>query len=173
MQRGIRLFRSWYTLPHAQNLKPKFEFQTPLAQNSHAGTSELLPFGANSDIPWDWKFPEIPSCGFLFAFTGTSELIPFGTNSDLCWNYPAGTSELIPYGTSSDLPWDLVFLEIPYRGFPFAFPCWDLLCLSVRGELHISPLGFYYASTLLGKYINHQRTMLPTFPLDQSPTTYI
>ena len=47
VQREIRLFRSWYTLLRAQNLKPKFEFQTPLAQNSPAGTSELIPFGAS------------------------------------------------------------------------------------------------------------------------------
>ena len=59
MQREIRLFRFWNTLPHAQNLKPKFEFQTLLAQNSPAGTSELLLFGAKSDSPWNWIFPEI------------------------------------------------------------------------------------------------------------------
>ena len=172
MQREIRLFRYWHTLPRARNLKPKFEFQTPLAQNSPAGTSELipfgakldlrwnypsgtselLPFGANSDLPWDWKLPEIPSCGFLFAFTCTSELIPCGTNSDLCWNYPTGTSELIPFGNSSDIPWDLVFLDITSQIFIFDFPCWDLLCLSVRGELHISPLDFNYDYPLLGNY---------------------
>ena len=43
----------------ARNLKPKFEFQTSLVQNSPAGTSELLPFVANSDLPWDWRFLEI------------------------------------------------------------------------------------------------------------------
>ena len=108
--REIRLFRYWNTLPRAQNLKPKFEFQTRLAQNSPAGTSELISFGANSDLrwncpagtsellsfvansdfPWDWKFLEINYRGFLFAFAGTSELIPFGSNSDLRWNFPAG-----------------------------------------------------------------------------------
>ena len=111
-------------------------------RNSPAGTSELIPFGANSDIPWGSKFPEIPSQGFLFAFTGTSELITFGANSDLRWNYPSGTSELIPFGASSDIPWDLGFLEIPSWRFLFAFSRWGLLCLSVRGELHILPLGF-------------------------------
>ena len=59
VQRETRLFRSWNTLPCAQNFKPKFEFQTSLAQNSPVGTSELLPFGANLDLPWDWIFPEI------------------------------------------------------------------------------------------------------------------
>ena len=59
MQREICLFRSWNTLPCAKNFKPKFEFQTLLARNSPVGTSELLPFGANSDIPWDWSSPEI------------------------------------------------------------------------------------------------------------------
>ena len=135
MQREIRPSRSWYTLPHAQNLKLIFEFQTPLAQNSPAGTLELIPFGSNSDLRRNCKlrrnFP-----------AGTSELIPFGANSDLCWNCPAGTSELIPFGASSDLLWDLRFPDIPSRGFLLAFPRWGLLCLFVRGELHISPLGF-------------------------------
>ena len=98
MQREIRFLGSWYTLPHAQNLKPIFEFQTPLAQNSPAGisefitfgansdlrrncilrrncpagTSELRPFGANSDLSWEWKSPDIPSQWFLFAFAGAS-----------------------------------------------------------------------------------------------------
>ena len=88
MQREIHLFRSWNTVPCAQNLKPKFEFKTLLAQNFPAGTSELIPFGANwdlrwscpagtlelimfgarSDLLWDLKFPEIPSQGFLLVF---------------------------------------------------------------------------------------------------------
>ena len=55
----MRLLRSWNTLPRTQNLKPKFEFQTLLARNSPAGTSELLPFGSNLDLPWYWRFPEI------------------------------------------------------------------------------------------------------------------
>ena len=41
------------------NLNLKLKFQTLLAQNSPAGTSELLPFGASSDLPWDWRLPEI------------------------------------------------------------------------------------------------------------------
>ena len=110
--------KSWYTLPRAQTLKPKIEFQNPLAQNSPAGTSKLIPFGANSDLcwnfpagtselfpfganldlPWGWNFTDIPSQIFIFAFTGTSELIPFDANLDIRWNFPAGTSELIPFG---------------------------------------------------------------------------
>ena len=27
-------------------------------RNSPVGTSELLPFGANLDLPWDWRFLE-------------------------------------------------------------------------------------------------------------------
>ena len=54
--------------------RPKFktqnQFQTPLARNYHAGTSELIPFGANLDF----------CCNFL---AGTSEFCPFGANSDL------------------------------------------------------------------------------------------
>ena len=106
MQRKISFFRSWYTILRAQNLEPIFKFQTQLVQNSPASTSELtpfganldlrrncklrrnsppvtlelLPFGANSDLPWELKPPEIPSRGFLFAFSGTSELIRFGAN---------------------------------------------------------------------------------------------
>ena len=120
MQREIRLFGYWYILPRAQNLKPKFEFQTLLAQNSPAvtlelihfganldlcwncpaSTLELLPFGSKSYLPWDLKFLEITSRGFLSAFSDTLELIPFGANSDIRWNFPAGTSELIPFGAN-------------------------------------------------------------------------
>ena len=74
MQREIRLFRSWNTLPRAQNLKPKFEFQTPLAQNSPSGAPELIPFGTNSG----------PSCN---CPAGTWELLPFGANSDISWDW--------------------------------------------------------------------------------------
>ena len=192
VQREIRHFWSWYTLPRAQNFKPKFEFQTLFARNYPAGTFELIPFGANSDlrcnfpagtlellpvgansdIPWDWEFPESPSCVVLFTFAGTSELFTFGANSDICWNFPAGISGLITFGASLDLPWDLEFSEIPSRWFLFAFPHWGLICLSFCGELHVLLLGFYYASPLLGNYINHQRTRLPTFPLNQSPDMY-
>ena len=67
MQKLIYLFRSWNTIPRAQNVNPKFEFQTLLAQNSPVGTSELLPFGANSDLTRDWIFLDI--------FLGGSSLI--------------------------------------------------------------------------------------------------
>ena len=64
-----------------------------LRRNCPAGILELLPFGANLELPWGWKSPEIPSQGLFFAFAGASELIPFGANSDLRWNCPTGTSE--------------------------------------------------------------------------------
>ena len=99
-QRDILLFRSWYTLPCAQNLKHTFEFQTRLAGNSPSGTSELIPFDASLDILWDLQLPEMPSLVLLLAL-----------------------------------------------------PCWGLLLLFVRGELHISPLGFYYTSPFLVNYI--------------------
>ena len=73
MQREIRLVISWINLPRAQNVKPKIEFQTSLAQNSPAGTSELIPFGNNSDIPWNCP-------------ANTLELLPFGANLDLLWD---------------------------------------------------------------------------------------
>ena len=59
MQREICFLRYWNTLLRAQNFKPKFELQTSLARNSPVGTSELLSFDSNSDLPWDWRFPEI------------------------------------------------------------------------------------------------------------------
>ena len=74
-----------------------------LRRDCPAGTLELLPFGTNSDLPWDWKFSEITSQGSLFDFAVTLELITFGANYDLCWNFPAGTLELITFGASSDL----------------------------------------------------------------------
>ena len=120
----------------------------------------------NSDPPWKWKFPEITSWGFLFALAGTQELIPFGANSDLCWNFPDGTLELIPFGANSDIPWDWGFTEIPSRGFLFDFTRWGLLCLSIRWELHIYLLRFYYAYPLLGNYINHQKEKISYIPLD-------
>ena len=131
----ICLFRSWYTLLHAQNLKPTFEFQTPLSQNSPTGTLELipfgtnsdlrrncklcrncpsgtsylLPFGANSDLPWDWKIPGDSFSGIPLCFW-----LHLGTNS--IWRqlrslleFPSGTLELIPFGASSELRWNLIF----------------------------------------------------------------
>ena len=53
--------------------KPKFEFQTLLAQNSPAGTSELIPFSANLDLCWNCP-------------CGTSEFPPFSANLDLLWD---------------------------------------------------------------------------------------
>ena len=93
-----------------------------LCRNFSAGTSELLLFGANSNLPWEWKYPEITSWGFLFAFSGTSELIPFDTGSDLCWNCLAGTLELIPFGVYLDLLWYLRFPEIPSLGLLLVSP---------------------------------------------------
>ena len=58
------------------------------------------------------------------------------------------------FGASSDLLWDLRFPEIPSRGFLLVLPRWGLLCLFICAELHISPLGVYYNSTLLGNYMN-------------------
>ena len=60
-------------------------------------------------------------------------------------------------------------LDIPgysSRGQLFCFPLWGFLCFSFLGELHISPLGFYYASPFLGNYINHQKYKIDYVPLD-------
>ena len=46
MQREIRFFISW-------------NFHPSLAQKSPVGTSSLIPFGTNSDTPWDWRLPKI------------------------------------------------------------------------------------------------------------------
>ena len=76
MKRETSLFISWYTLPLAQNLKPTFEFQTPLAQNSPASTSELITFGANLHLCRNCKlrrnFPLAPRNYFLLAPTRIS-----------------------------------------------------------------------------------------------------
>ena len=175
MQREIRIFRSWYTLPRARNLKPTFEFQNLLAWSSPsgtlelipfgansdlrwnfpAGTSELLPFGANSYLLWDWKFLEIPSRVFLFAFARTSELIPFGINSYLCLNCPASTSALISFWHQLGYPLGFgipgysvpgIYRCFPLLGFTMIIPSWGttyfpvgvLLCFSFLGVLHPS-----------------------------------
>ena len=52
-----------YSTPRLK-LKPKFEFQTPLARDSPAGTSESIRFGANQDLRWNCP-------------ADTQELIPF------------------------------------------------------------------------------------------------
>ena len=92
MQREIRFSRYLNTLPHAQNFKPKFEFQTLLAQNSLVGTSEFLPFGTNSDLPWYWRFPEI--------FLGDSSVLsPVGVyyDSPFLGNYINHQKDKISY----------------------------------------------------------------------------
>ena len=74
----INFFWSWNPLPCTQNFKPKFEFQTSLAQNSPLGTLEFLPFGANLDLPWDWKLPNIPGRdSSLFSPVGVYYTSPF------------------------------------------------------------------------------------------------
>ena len=52
------------------------------------------------------------------------------------------------------------------RGFLLALPYWGLQCLSFRGELHISLLGFYYDSPFLGNYINHQKDKIAFTPIN-------
>ena len=69
-----------------------FGANSDLRCNCPAGTLELLPFGANLDIPWDLEFPESPYCGFLFTFSGTLELFIFGANPQYllefsCWHF--------------------------------------------------------------------------------------
>ena len=64
-----------------------------------------------------------------------------------------------------------VFLgnEIPgdsLLGIPLCFPPLLFNMLLFRGELHISPLGFYYVSPILGDYINHQKDKIAYVPLD-------
>ena len=57
-------------------------------------------------------------------------------------NFPAGTSELTLFGAWSDRLWDLQSQEIPSWVFFLVFPCWGLLWLFVRGELHSPHWGF-------------------------------
>ena len=55
------------------------------------------------------------------------------------------------------------FQYILSRVFPFLFPCWGLLCLSVRGELPLSPLEFYCDSPFLGIYISGMPKEIQSF----------
>ena len=99
-------------------------------------------FGAISNRTWEWKSPDIPSCGFLFAFAGALELIPFGARSDLHWNFPEGT--LAKHSVWRPIGSTLAF-AIPgdsFSGFLLVSPHWGLLWLFVRGEQHFPPLGF-------------------------------
>ena len=60
-------------------------------------------------------------------------------------------------------------LEIPgysFSGVPLCFPLLGFTVLTFCVELHISPLGFYYAYPFLGKYINHQKYKISYVPLD-------
>ena len=139
-------------------LVPWNYFRWYIRWNFHVGASELIPFGARLDCLWDLQSLEIPSRGFLFAFAGASELLPFGARSNLRWNFPAGALELIPFGSRSDHLWYLQSPEIHSRGFLSVFPCWGLLWLLVRGEVHFPPLGVSDSSRFLGNSINHQMT---------------
>ena len=76
-----------------------FGTKSGLCWNCPAGTSELIPFGANSDIPWDWRIPEI--------LPGNSSLIfPVGVYyaSPLVGNYISPhwgvTMLLLSWGTT-------------------------------------------------------------------------
>ena len=119
VQRETHLFRSCNTVPRAQNLKPKFEFQTPLAQKFPAGTSELIPFGANLDL-----------CRNCPA--GISEIFPFGASLDILWNLQF-----------SEIPSLGLLLVSPRWGLPSLFVCVELH-ISPLGIYHSSPfLGNY------------------------------
>ena len=65
-----------------------------------AGTSELIPFGSNSDLSWDWGFLEIPYRGFLFASpVGVYYAYPFvGNYTFPRWGF---TKLLLSWGTTS------------------------------------------------------------------------
>ena len=111
----------------------------------------LFPFGASLDCTWEWKSPEIPSRGFLFAFAGVLGLIPFGASLDLRWNFPAGTSELIPFGASLDILWEFA---IPGDSFSRIPPCFPLLgftlIIHLRGTT-FSPVGGLLFFSFLGE----------------------
>ena len=121
MQRESRLFRSWNTLPRTQNFKTKFEFQTLLAQNSFVGTSELLPSGANLDLPWDWIFPEIllggSSLTFIVGVYYDSILLGNYMNGEMvkrifpCWGF---TMLLLSWG-NTPVQQNCIYASPPYR----------------------------------------------------------
>ena len=83
-------------LPHIleySNLRLKAQtFQTSFVRNSPVGTSELLTFGAKSDLPWDWRFPDI-------LLVDSSLIFPIGVYcaSPLLGNYINHQKENISY----------------------------------------------------------------------------
>ena len=129
VQRKIHLFKYCNTLPRDRNLEPKFEFQTPLARNSLAGTSELIPFGANSGLCWN--FP-----------SGTSDLLPFSANSDLPWDWrflvitSQGFLFALPY-------WGLLWFTFVGN---YIFPRWGftMLIISWGTTYNVIPIGRGY-----------------------------
>ena len=132
----------------------------------------LSPFGASSDLTWEWKSLDIPSRRFLFTFAGASELFPFGASLDLRWNFTLGTSELILFGARSDRLWDLRFLEVPSRWFLLVSPVGFTLLICSWGTTFFSVGGLLFFS-FLGEIHQSPNCRLPTFPSTQSSTMYI
>ena len=65
--------------------------------------------------------------------------------------------------------WSSLVLEIPrdsFLGIPLCFPPLGFTMFHFCGELHINLLGFYYASSFLGNYINNQKENISYVPLD-------
>ena len=127
MQMEIRLFISWYTLPLNRNLKFTFEFQTPLAQNSSAGTQELVSFDATriyvGIVNYVVIFLLVPWNYFLLAPTCISLV------NENSWRFLLGDSSLL------SLVW-VYYYPLSWR--TKYFPVGVLLCFSFLGEFHIS-----------------------------------
>ena len=64
-----------------------------LAQNSPVGTSELLPFGVNLYLLWDWRFREI-----LLGDSSFLSLVGVYYASTFLGNYMNGETNLSPLG---------------------------------------------------------------------------
>ena len=187
----ICFFVPWYTLPRAQNLKPIFELQTPLARKSPAGTSELIPFGANSDLHRNCtqrrNFPAgISEFTYFWRQLGSplGMKIPGDSLSEipLCFCCRLGINSfwrqhgylleffclhLIINSVWRQLRCPLVFLTPgdSFLGIPPCFPLLGFTQLICSCGTTFPPLGVYYSSPFLGNHIyfscDHHKIIAP------------
>ena len=129
----IPFFRSWNPLSLAWNFKLKFQFQTLLARNSPVGTSELLPFGINWDLTWDWISTEIHLRDFsLFYLLGFTRLLLSGENTSIHQKYKIAYVTIDPvadYVYITDL---ILELCVGWKTLPNGFVLFPSRLLCIR-----------------------------------------
>ena len=170
-----------------------------MAQKFPAGTSELIPFGANSDLCRNCtqrrNFPAGTSeftsfwrqlgspLGMKIPGDSLSGIHPcffwrLGINS--FWRQLGSSLEFSCWHIGINSVWwqlrSPLGFEISGDSFSGILPCFPLLGFTMIILLcgtTFPPLGVYYSSPFLGNYINHKRTGFPTFPSTLFPTIYI